>query len=114
MRREAGARTMVSVNVNFAAFVPGNSGAVEELASASPRWGIPAVRRRLLSTRRWHRTVAALQIRPWYESDKAIGGIVISTEDITARKGIEEQRGQEHHKRSQKDDGRFDELALAG
>jgi len=31
------------------------------------------------------------QIRPWNESDKAIGGIVISTEDITARKGIEEQ-----------------------
>ena len=31
------------------------------------------------------------QIRPWYESNQAIGGIVISTEDITQRKRIEEE-----------------------
>jgi PAS domain S-box-containing protein len=31
------------------------------------------------------------QIRPWFTSTGAIGGVVISTEDITARKRIEEQ-----------------------
>jgi PAS domain S-box-containing protein len=31
------------------------------------------------------------QIRPWYASDRTIGGIVISTEDITQRKGMAQQ-----------------------
>jgi PAS domain-containing protein len=31
------------------------------------------------------------QIRPWYASDRTIGGIVISTEDITKRKRMAEE-----------------------
>ncbi len=31
------------------------------------------------------------QIRPWYGTDRTIGGIVISTEDITERKRMAEQ-----------------------
>lgn len=31
------------------------------------------------------------QIRPWFENETLVGGIVISTEDITARKTLEEK-----------------------
>jgi PAS domain S-box-containing protein len=40
------------------------------------------------------------QIRPWFENETRVGGIVISTEDITARKTLEEQlRVSEEHYR---------------
>ena len=40
------------------------------------------------------------QIRPWFENETIVGGIVISTEDITARKTLEEQlRVSEEHYR---------------